>query len=195
MGGAAFPNYGGGNENNGDLPQKIPWMYCYTQCPQSCSRPPPTHVFAEDSRTPADMSSMGFTVPSSLVLVHKVLLCHPRVYFPALCKFWQLYGGVNGDLLQDNLLHTQVCCIQSPCPCCRPLPTCTFIGDTQTQFCFSLCGIPGSWCAQVCLSPLSVSGGNGVWLSKPSWLLEVGCFWWLYAKLKHIDALLCLQCF
>ena len=35
----------------------------------------------------------------SWVLVHKVLLCPPRVYFPVLCKFWQLYGGVNGDLL------------------------------------------------------------------------------------------------
>ena len=23
----------------------------------------------------------------------------PRVYFPVLSKFWQLYGGVNGDLL------------------------------------------------------------------------------------------------
>ena len=36
MGGAVFPpcylpggpNYGGGNEDNGDLPQKIPGMYC-----------------------------------------------------------------------------------------------------------------------------------------------------------------------
>ena len=27
-------NYGGGNESNGDLLQKIPCMYCYTQCPQ-----------------------------------------------------------------------------------------------------------------------------------------------------------------
>ena len=26
-------NYGGGNEDNGDLLQKIPCMYCYTQCP------------------------------------------------------------------------------------------------------------------------------------------------------------------
>ena len=25
------PNYGGGNEDNGDLPQKVPCMYCYTQ--------------------------------------------------------------------------------------------------------------------------------------------------------------------
>ena len=29
---------------------------------------------------------------------------------PVLCKFWWLYGGVNGDLLQEGLCHTQVCC-------------------------------------------------------------------------------------
>ena len=28
---------------------------------------------------------------------------------PVLCKFWQLYGGVNGNLLQEGLCHTQVC--------------------------------------------------------------------------------------
>ena len=31
--------------------------------------------------------------------MQKVLLCPPKVYFPVLCKFWQLYGGVNGDLM------------------------------------------------------------------------------------------------
>ena len=41
-------------------------------------------------------------------------LCPPRVYFPALCKFWQFCGGVNGDLLQGGLCHPQVCCTQSP---------------------------------------------------------------------------------
>ena len=35
---------------------------------------------------------------------------------PVLCKFRWLYGGVNGDLLQESLCHTQVCCPQSPCP-------------------------------------------------------------------------------
>ena len=68
----------------------------------------------------------------------------PRVYFPVLCKFWQLYRGINGDL-QEALCHTQVCCTQSPCPCSRPLPTRTSTGDAQTQFCPSLCGVPGSW--------------------------------------------------
>ena len=43
--------------------------------------------------------SCGVTVPFSWVLVHKVLLCSPSVNFPVLCKFWQLYGGVNGDLM------------------------------------------------------------------------------------------------
>ena len=67
--------------------------------------------------------------------------------FPVLCKFWQLYGEVNGDsLLQEGLCHTQVYCTQSLCPCSRPLLTCTSAGDTQTQFCLSLCGVSGSWC-------------------------------------------------
>ena len=35
---------------------------------------------------------------------------------PVLCKFWQLYGGVNGDLLQEGLSHTQVCSTQAPAP-------------------------------------------------------------------------------
>ena len=52
--------------------------------------------------------------------------------FPVLCKFWQLYGGVNGNLPQKGLCHTQVCCIQSPCPCGRPLVTHTSAGHTQT---------------------------------------------------------------
>jgi len=75
-------------------------------------------------------------------------LCPPRVYLPVPCTFWQLYGGVNDDLLQKSLCHTQVCCTQSPFPHSRPLLTHTSTGDTQTQFCLSLCGVPGFWCSQ-----------------------------------------------
>ena len=49
---------------------------------------------------------------------------------PVLCKFWQLYGGVNGNPLQEGLCHAQVCCTQSPC---RPLLIRTSAGNTQTQ--------------------------------------------------------------
>ena len=141
-------------------------MHCYTQCPQPCSRPPLTHASSGDSWTLIGKSgsvSCGVTAPFSWVLVHtRFCLCPPRVYFPVLCKFWQLYGGVNGDLFQKDLCHTQVCCTQSPCLCGRLLLTRMFTGDAQTQFFLSLCGVPGSCAHEVCLSLLSVSGGNGV---------------------------------
>ena len=152
--------YGEGNDDNGDLLQKIPCMYCYTQCPQPCSRPPQTHTSSGDSWTLRGKSrsvSCGVTAPFSWILVcTRFCLCPPRVCFPVLCKFWRFCGGVNSDLLQEGLCHSQVCCTQSPCPCGRPLLTRTSTGDTQTQFCLS----PGAH--TVCLSPLSISGGYWV---------------------------------
>ena len=99
--------------------------------------------------------SSEVTAPFSWVLVHaRFCLCPPRVYFPVLCKFWQLYGGVNGDILQEGLCHTQVCCTQSSCPCGSPLLICTSTGDAaQTQFCLSLCVVSGSWCTQGLFEP------------------------------------------
>ena len=55
----AAANCGGGNEDNGDFLQKVPCMYCYTQCPQPWSRPPVTHTFARDSQTPTGKSPVG----------------------------------------------------------------------------------------------------------------------------------------
>ena len=125
-----------------------------------------THTSAGDSWTLMGKSgsfSYRVTDPFSWVLVcTRFCLCPPRVNFLVLCKFWQLYGGVNGDLLQEGLCHTQVCCSQSPRPCGSPLLTRTSTGDAQTQLCLSLCGVPGFWYTQVCLSPLSVSDRNGV---------------------------------
>ena len=96
----------------------IPCMYSYTHCPQPCSRLP--HASAGDSWILTGNSgsvSCGVTAPLSWVLVHTGLcLCPPRVCFPVLYKFWQLCGGVNGNLLPEGLRHTQVCCTQSPSP-------------------------------------------------------------------------------
>ena len=60
---------------------------------------------------------------------------------PVLCKFWWLYGGVNVDLLQEGLCHTQVYCTQSPHSCSSPLLTHTSSGDTQTVLSQSLWGV------------------------------------------------------
>ena len=80
----------------------------------------------------------------------KFCLCPPRVVSPVPCKFWQLYGGVKGDLLQEDLCPTYT---QSPCLCSRPLPSRTSTGDAQTQFCLSLRGVPGSLCTQGFFEP------------------------------------------
>ena len=60
---------------------------------------------------------------------------------PVLCKFWWLYGEVNGNLLQEDLCHTQVCCIQSSCPCGRPLLTHT--STLKGRSCLVSVGSPG----------------------------------------------------
>ena len=169
----SLSHYDGGNEDNGDFLQKVPCMHCYTQCPQPCSRPPPTHATTRDSwilMGKSGLVSCGVTAHFSWVLEHTwFCLCAPRVCFPVLCKFWWLCGGVNGDLLQGGLCHTQVCCIQSPCS--SPLLTCTSTGDTDTQFCLSLCGVSGSWCAQG--------------LSEPS-----ECFWRVWGLILNTFLLL-----
>ena len=83
---------------------------------------------------------------------------------PVLCKFWQLCGGVNGDLFQKGLCHTQIYCTQSPWPCSSPRLTCASTWDPQTQFWLSLCGFSVSGVHKVCYSLLSVTSGYGVWL-------------------------------
>ena len=92
---------------NGDLLQEIPCMYFYTQCPnpQQATTDSCLHwrLLGKSGSV-----SCGVTSPFSWVLVHtRFCLCPSRVYFPVLCKFWQLYGGVNGYLLQEGLCHTQ----------------------------------------------------------------------------------------
>ena len=79
------PNYGRGNEDNGNLLQNVPCRHCYTQCPQPCSRPPPTHTSVRDSWTLMGNSgsvSCRVTAPFFWVLVStRFYLSPPRVYF------------------------------------------------------------------------------------------------------------------
>ena len=88
---------------NGDLPQKISGMYFYSPYSQPCSRPPPTHASAGDSWTLSGKPGSAFcgvTALFSWILEHIRFVCalHESVC-PVLCKFWWLYGVVNGNLL------------------------------------------------------------------------------------------------
>ena len=112
-----------------------------------CQPTPPLETSGHSGKS-ASVSSGVIGLFSWVLVCKTFFLCPPIVCCPVLCRFWWLYGGVNGDLLQEGLHHTQVCCTQSPCPCGSPLLTHNSMGDTQAQFCLSLSGVSGSWCAQ-----------------------------------------------
>ena len=152
------PNHGGGNEGNGDLLQKVP---CCTQCPQPCSRALP--------ETPRhSWACLGQSVLGSLLLSPGSCCAQGSVcalqesVSPVLCNFWWLCGGVNGNLFQEDLCNTQVCCTQSPSSGGKALLTRTSAEDTQTEASMaqSLWGLLVY--TRFCLSPLSVSGRYGV---------------------------------
>ena len=108
-------------------------------------RPTPPLETPGHSRASLGQSLVGSLLLSPGSWCTRFCLCPPRVYFPVLCKFWQLYSG--------GLCHTQVFCIQSLFPCGNPLLTYTSTGDAQTQFCLSLCGVLGSWCIKTLFEP------------------------------------------
>ena len=118
-------------------------------------------------------ANLGQSLVGSLLLspgswCTRFCLWPPRAYFPVLCKFWQLYGRVNGDFLQEGLCYTQVCCTQ-PYPSMlhsEPLPPRQSTADQQETFKHNSVPVSveslGSGAHKVCLSPLRVSGGYGV---------------------------------
>ena len=114
---------------------------------------------------------------------HKLLFVPSKSVSPVLCKFWHLYGGVNGDLLQEGLCHIQVYCTQSPCPRSSSLLTSTSAGDTQTQFWPNLGGVSGFWCTQALLASMGFDSKCN--FTPPTILLGLLCpwtwgifFWW-----------------
>ena len=127
-------------------------MHCYTLCPQPCSRPPPTHASAGDSWTLTGKSGVSPLWGHCSFLLgpgaQGSVCALPESVSPVLCKFWQLYGGLMATSSKRAYAITQVSCTQSPCPCGSPLLTRTSTVDAQTQFCPSLCWVPGSWCTQ-----------------------------------------------
>ena len=134
---AAAANYVGGNENNGDLLQKIPCTHCYTHCSQPWSRPPPTQASARESWTLMGKSGSvfcGVPAPFSWVLVHtRSSLCFSR----AISQSCVSSGSSMVDLPPLEMLkHSSVSVSE---------------------------GSLGPGAHKVCLSPLSISDGNGVW--------------------------------
>ena len=81
-------NYGGGNEENGDLLQKVPGTHCCTQCPQPCNRPLLTHASARLLDTHRQVWVSPLWGPCSFLWgpgACKVLSVHSKSLFPQSC--------------------------------------------------------------------------------------------------------------
>ena len=101
------------------------------------------------SHWPSKSNSLGFSVPFLDLKVRKSV-AGPRTFITVRELLWDncspvcgspaqwLYTGANGNLVQEDLCASQVCCSQSPCPRGRPLLTCASAGDTQRQVWLSL---------------------------------------------------------
>ena len=122
-------------------------------------RPTPLLETPGHSQASLGQSPVGSLLLSPGSWCTRFCLCLPRVCFPVLWKFWRLYGGVDGDLLQEASATPRSAAPRASAPAaghCRPEPP----QEMLRQLCLSLRGVPGAH--KVCLSLLSVSGGYGV---------------------------------
>ena len=112
-------NYGGGNEENGDLLQKAPCKHCYTQSSQPWSRPLLTCTSTGDTQTQFCLRLCGisgswcaqglFELSESLWQVWGLIL---NVNLPCLPSFW---GFSFASLDVGYLLRSMSSCMLSPC--------------------------------------------------------------------------------
>ena len=158
----------GGNEDNGNLVQKAPCRHCCIQCPPPYSRPLPTHTSAGDSWTLAGKSgsvSCGVPAPFSWVLVHTRSLFVPsKSLFPQFCVS---SGGSMMVLMATSSKRAYAIprstAPRAPAPAavhCWPIPPQDILRQCSVSVSVGSLG-PGA--QKVCLSPLSISGGCGVW--------------------------------
>ena len=168
------PNYGGGNEDNGNLFQKVTCTHCCIQCPWPCSRPPSTHASTGDSWTLTGKSgsvSCGVTASFSWVPVHtKFCLCPPRVS--------QSYVSSGGSMVGLTVTTSKrayaiprSAAPRAPAPAaghCWPVP----LQETLKHSSGSVSvGVSGCWCTRGLFEP-----SEHLWWVRGLILKVISCF-------------------
>ena len=153
------PNYGGGNEENGDLSPKIPGRHCYSLCSQPCSRPPLAHAFGRDFQTPTGKSPVGslFLAPESWC----TRFCCALQESISL-SYVSSGSSVVGLMVTSSKRTYAIPIPRAPVPAadhCQPVPPQEMLKHSSISDSVVSVG-PGAH--KVCLSPLSVSGRNRV---------------------------------
>ena len=162
------PNYGGGNEDNGDLLQKVWFMYCSTQVPpalQQATADPHLCQRLLDTYRPVWVSLL--CSQCSLLLgpgVHKVLFVPFKSLFPQSCvSSGSSMVGLIVTSSQRAYAIPRSAAPRASVPAlghCWPVPPCETLKHSKAGLAQSL------WCLLVCttfcLSRPRVSGRYGV---------------------------------
>ena len=94
------PNYGGDNEDNSDLLQKVPCMHCHTQ---PCSRPPTLQPATTDPRVHRRLLDTYRKVWVSLLWGHSSFLlgpgAHKVLFVPSKSLFPQSSASSGGSMV------------------------------------------------------------------------------------------------
>ena len=114
------PNYGGGNEDNGNLLQRSHACTAALSAPNPVaghSRLMPPPETPGHSRANLGQSLVGSLLlsPGSWCTQGSVCALQESVS-PVLCKFWQLYGGINGDLSKAAYAIPRFTALRDPAP-------------------------------------------------------------------------------
>ena len=156
-------NYGGGNEHNGDLLQKVPCTHCCTQCPQPWQQAtvdPPLHRRLLDTHGQVWISLLwghcSFLLGPG---VHKVLFVPSKSLFPQSCVS---SGGSMVGLMVTSFKRAYAiprsAAPRAPAPeagHCWPVPSQETLKHCSGSV---FVGSLGPGAHKVCLSPLSISG-------------------------------------
>ena len=146
------PNYGGGNEDNGDLPQKIPSMHCYSLCPQP-------HAFAGGSWTHTIKSPVGSRFLSSgFCCTRFCCVLQESISQSCVSSGSSMVGLVATSSKNTYAIPTP----RAPVPAADhfcPVPPQEMLIYSSVSV---TVGFLGAGVHKVCLSPLSVSGRNAV---------------------------------
>ena len=142
-------------------------MHCYTQCPQTCSRPLPTHASPGDSwilTGKSESVSCGVSAPFSWSWCAQgsVWALQTRIYFPVLCESGSSMVGLMMTSSKRAYAIPKSAAPRIPAPAAAhycPVPLQEIL---KHSFVSVSVGSLGPGAHKVCLSPLSVPGGYQV---------------------------------
>ena len=149
-------NHSGGNEDNGEpLQRSHARTATLNAANPAAGHHQPMPLMETSGRSQA---SLGQSLVGSLLLLPgswciRFYLCPLRVYFQSCVSSGSSMVGLMVTSSKRTYAISKCVGFQSPFPCGSPLLNCTPTGDTQIQFRFSLCGVPGSWCTQGLFEP------------------------------------------